>query len=333
MDAVPEPDEQIRQEARTYLTTRGSGPGTWGRLEEHASWLAACQGRVPARELRRARIVLFAADHGIAANGVSAYPPAETRRRVEAVRRGDAPVCRLATIAGAGVRVVDVGLGDWPGSTGSAPAPTRAVRRGSGRIDVEDALSADEVDAAVAMGVDIADQEVDAGADVLVAGELAVGVSTPSAVLVAAMTGREPVAVVGRGSGIDDRAWMRKTAAVRDALWRARDAGRRPDRLLGVAGGADLAALTGFLTQAARRRTPVVLDSAAVAVAGLLAERVSPGAARWWVAASRCTEPSQALALEALGLDPLLDVSLRAGQGTGGAAALPLLQMAAAVAV
>ena len=141
----------------------------------------------------------------------------------------------------------------------------------------------------------MADEEVDEGADLLVVGELAVGVSTPAAVLAAAMTGREPVAVVGRGSGIDDRAWMVKAAAVRDGLRRTRAVGRDPQGLLRVAGGADLAALVGFLAQAARRRTPVVLDGAATAVAALLADTEVPGARAWWAAGTRCTEPAQAL--------------------------------------
>lgn len=331
MDTVAGPDEQARERTRAYLDSRAPSPGAWGRLEDLASWLSACQGQSPPRPLTRPRVVLFAADHGIAAHGVSAHPPAETLARVRAVRDGDAEVCRFAELAGAGVRVVDVGLhtvGDGP-CTG---ADDRRVRTGSGSIDTEDALTGDEVEAALRVGEDVADEEIDAGADVLLPAELAVGVSTPTAVLAGAMTAREPVAVVGRGSGIDDAAWMRKTAAVRDAMRRTRQAGRQPDRLLGVAGGADLAALCGFLRQAARRRTPVILDSAAVTVAGLLTDRWSLGASAWWVAASRCTEPSQALALEALGLEPLLGLSMRAGQGTGALAALPLLRMAVAAA-
>lgn len=346
MDTVAGPDEGVRGETLAHLASRAPSPGAWGRLAELAGWLSACQGRTPPRPLRRTRVVLFAADHGIAAAGVSADPPAATLDRVRAVCSGDAAVCRFAEIAGAGVRVVDVGLGSIArgsialGSTALGPvgyspcsgADARSVRRGSGRIDVEDALTSGEVSAAVRAGADVADEEIDAGADLLVPGEVGVGVSTPTAVLAAAMTSREPVEVVGRGSGIDDRAWMIKTAAVRDALRRTRAAGRQPERLLGVAGGADLAALCGFLRQASQRRTPVLLDGAAVVVAGLLADRWSLGAAAWWVAGSRCTEPSQALALEALGLDPLLGLSMRAGQGTGALAALPLLQLAVATA-
>jgi nicotinate-nucleotide--dimethylbenzimidazole phosphoribosyltransferase len=320
---VAPPDETARREASGHLPG-----GSFGRLEELAAWLAACQGRAPARAPRRVRAVLFAADHAIAAAGVSAHEPAETATRVAAVRDGGAAVCRFAEAAGAGLRVVDVGLATaQPGDA----RDDRAAVRGAGRLDVEDVLTGEQAGAALRAGREVADEEVDEGADLLVVGEVGVGVSTPAAVLAAAMTGREPVAVVGRGSGIDDRRWMVKAAAVRDALWRTRPAGRDPQALLRIAGGADLAALTGFLAQAARRRTPVVLDGAATAVAALLADSDAPGARAWWVAGSRCTEPSQALALDVLGLEPLLDLQMRAGQGTGALAAVGLLRAATAV--
>lgn len=320
---VAPPDETARREALAAMPD-----GSYGRLEELGAWLAACQGRAPARAPRRVRAVLFAADHGIAAAGVSAHAPSGTAARVAAARDGSAPVCRFAEAAGAGLRVVDVGLAE--------PAPgdardDRAVVRGGGRLDVEDVLTAEQAAAAVRAGREVADEEVDEGADLLVVGELAVGVSTPTAVLAAAMTGREPVAVVGRGSGIDDRVWMVKAAAVRDGLWRARSVGRDPQGLLRVAGGADLAALVGFLAQAARRRTPVLLDGAATAVAALLADTEAPGARAWWVAGSRCTEPAQALALTVLGLEPLLDLRMRAGQGTGALCAVGLVRAAVGV--
>ena len=193
--------------------------GALGRLAELGVWLAAAQGRCPPRPPARPRVVVIAGDHGIAAAGVSVHGPAMTAAQVAAVRESTAPVAVLAPVAGATVRVVDVAL-DIDRRAG--PADRYRVRRGSGRIDRADALSEAEAERAFTVGRTLADEEVDAGADLLVPAALGVGASTPAAVLVAALTGTEPVAVIGRGSGIDDAGWMRKAAAVRDALRRTR---------------------------------------------------------------------------------------------------------------
>ncbi len=190
------------------------------------------------------------------------------------------------------VRVVDVALDTDGASDG---ATRHRVRRGSGRIDREDALTADEAERAFAVGRALADEEVDAGADLLVPASLGVGATTPAATLVAALTGTEPVAVIGRGSGIDDAGWMRKAAAVRDALRRARPHVRDPLALLRVAGGADLAALTGFCLQAALRRTPVLLDGLVVGAAALVADELAAGARDWWLLAQRSPDPAMTL--------------------------------------
>jgi nicotinate-nucleotide--dimethylbenzimidazole phosphoribosyltransferase len=240
---------------------------------------------------------------------------------------GGAAINVLATAAGAGVRVVDLAVdADTPKEVAAFK-----VRRSSGPIDTEDALSAEEVDAALAAGKSIVDDEVDAGADLLVAGDMGIGNTTTAAVLIAAITGTEPVAVVGRGTGIDDRTWMRKAAAIRDALRRAKPITADPVALLRTTAGADIAAMAGFLAQAAIRRTPVVLDGVVSGAAALVAEELAPGARAWWVAGHRSTEPAHALALTHLDLDPLLELKMRLGEGTGATAAIPLLTMAVGV--
>src|SRR6201999_2067802 len=161
----------------------------------------------------------------------------------------------------------------------AAPAAgSYKLRRASAPIDAEDALTEDEVNAALAAGKSIVDEEVDAGADLLVAGDMGIGNTTPAAVLVAALTGTEPVAVVGRGTGIDDNTWMRKTAAIRDALRRAKPVTADPVALLRTVAGADITAMAAFLAQAAVRRTPVVLDGVVSGAAALVAEELAPGA-------------------------------------------------------
>jgi nicotinate-nucleotide--dimethylbenzimidazole phosphoribosyltransferase len=240
---------------------------------------------------------------------------------------GGAAINVLAGIAGATVRVADLAV---DADAASAQIGAHKVRRGSGDITTRDALTDDETARAIAAGRAIADEEVDAGADLLIAGDMGIGNTTAAAVLVAALTNAEPVAVVGFGTGIDDAGWARKTAAVRDALFRARLVLPDPVGLLRCCGGADLAAMAGFCAQAAVRRTPLLLDGVAVTAAALVAERLTPGARQWWQAGHRSTEPGHQLALSALELDPILDLRMRLGEGTGAAVALPVLRAAVA---
>lgn len=315
------PDQQAHGAATRLITPHGLG-----RLEELGAWLAARQGHCPPRPLARPRLVVFAGDHGIAARGVSAHPPQLTAESARAIAAGTATVNALAAVAGATVRVADLAV---DGDTTDAAAAHK-VRRSCGLIDVEDALSAEEVQTALAAGRSIADEEVDAGADLLIAGDLGVGNTTPAAVLVAALARAEPVAVVGRGSGIDDGAWMRKTAAIRDALRRSRLDSSDPVALLRTVAGADLAAMAGFLAQAAVRRTPVILDGMVVGAAAMVADELASGSRGWWLAGHRADEPAHELVLNHLQLRPLLDLGMRLGQGTGALAALPLLRLAVA---
>ena len=233
----------------------------------------------------------------------------------------------LAEVAGATVRVADIAV---DGDAHSPAIGAHKVRRSSGNIAVEDALSTDETIAAIAAGRTIADQEVDSGADLLIAGDMGIGNTTPATTLVAALTASEPVAVVGRGTGVDDEGWARKTAAIRDALFRARQVKADPVALLAVCGGADLAAMAGFLAQAAVRRTPVLLDGVVVTAAALVADRLAPGAKAWWQAGHLSTEPAHSVALQRLQMTPILDLGMRLGEGSGAAVALPVLRAAVA---
>ncbi|KAA0120718.1 nicotinate-nucleotide--dimethylbenzimidazole phosphoribosyltransferase [Mycolicibacterium sp. P9-22] len=325
--AVVPPDPDAERAARSRQQTLTKPPGSLGRLEELSVWVAACQGACPPRQFSRARVVVFAGDHGVTAAGVSAFPSEVTAQMVANFDAGGAAINVLAELAGAGVRVADISVDAEPAN---AAIGAHKVRRGSGNIAVADALSSDEALAAVQAGRAIADEEVDGGADLLIAGDMGIGNTTPATTLIAALTGSEPVAVVGRGTGIDDEGWARKTSAIRDALYRARGVIADPLGLLRVCGGADLAAMAGFLAQAAVRRTPVLLDGVVVAAAALVAEEMAPGARAWWQAGHRSTEPAHALALQRLDLEPILDLGMRLGEGSGAAVALPVLRAAVA---
>ncbi len=325
--AAPDPD--AAEAARVRQTALTKPVGALGRLEDLSVWVAACQGACPPRQFERARVVVFAGDHGVAAAGVSAYPAEVTAAMVANIAAGGAAVNVLAEVAGAGVRVADMSVDT--AEPLSAAIGADKIRRSSGNIAVEDALTPDEVVRAIDAGRRIADEEVDSGADLLIAGDMGIGNTTPATTLIAALTDTEPVAVVGRGTGIDDAGWARKTAAIRDALYRTKRLSADPIALLRICGGADLAAMTGFLAQAAVRRTPVLLDGVVVTAAALAAERLAPGARLWWQAGHRSTEPAHTLALRHLDLEPIVDLGMRLGEGSGALVALPVLRAAVAV--
>jgi nicotinate-nucleotide--dimethylbenzimidazole phosphoribosyltransferase len=328
--AIERPDETARMAARERQTTLTKPTGSLVRLEDLSVWLAGVQGSCPTAPLERVRVVVFAADHGVASTGVSAYPAEVTAQMVRNVHAGGAAVNALARLAGAELRVVDMAvdadLDDLPASVGE-----HKVRRGSGRIDIEDALTRAEAERSFDAGIAIADAEIDSGADLLVAGDLGIGNTTPAAALIGALTRNDASAVTGRGTGIDDAGWMRKCAAVRDAMRRGRPVLGDQLQLLATVGGADFAAVTGFLLQAAARRTPVVLDGVMSGACALVAQRVAFRAVDWWVAGHVSGEPAHALALGRLSLEPILDLGLRLGEGTGALLAVPVVKAAATI--
>ncbi|WP_236241336.1 nicotinate-nucleotide--dimethylbenzimidazole phosphoribosyltransferase [Streptomyces sp. CC228A] len=331
-DLIERPDSTVRRDAEERRERLAVRPGALGRLDELGEWLAAAQGAVPVRPVERPRVVLFAGDHGVAELGVSGRPAGTAYRLVRDVLDGSSPVAVLARRAGVPVRVVDAGLDCDP-----ELLPKDVVRyrvcRGSGRIDVEDALTAEETERAVRLGMAVADEEADSGTDLVVLGDLSVGGTTVAATLVAALCGTDASVVTGRGgAGIDDLAWMRKCAAIRDALRRARPVLGDQMELLAAVGGADIAAMTGFLLQAAVRRMPVVLDGVVSAACALVGQRAAFRAPDWWLAGQVGGEPAQAKALDRMALVPLLDHGVTVGEGAGALLALPLVQAAAALA-
>jgi len=330
------PSESAADAARHRQRLLTKPTGALGRLEEISIWVCAVQDACPPRDFRRPRVVIFAGDHGIARSAsTSAYPPEVTAQMVLNFVRGGAAVNVLANRLNVGVRVVDIAVDVEsysvldPATPVPADVTAHKIRRGSGSIDREDASTRDEALAAFAAGVAIADEEIDSGADLLIPGDMGIGNTTVAAALTAVMTGVDIPDVVGRGTGIDDDAWMRKAAAVRDAARRGRPVAGDIVDLVACVGSADIAAMAGFLAQSAARRTPVILDGVMSCVAALIVQRFAFAATEWFIAGHRSTEPSQAIALQRLGLEPLVDYQLRLGEGTGALIALPIIVAAA----
>ncbi len=316
---VPAPDAAaVAAAARVRDLLPVGAFGVWAAIID---LLAGARGSIEQPLTPRPRLTVFAADHDVADLGISATPRSQTRRRAVDLATGSGFAAELARSAGCPVGVVDIGMNEP-----AAQVPDRVPGCGpAARIDLTDALDADRLAAAVQAGRDRADAAVDSGSDLLIGATCGVAASTPVAVLTAALTSMEPVDATSRGSGIDDNSWIRKAAAVRDGLFRVRRAGGDALDMLRVGGGPDLAALTGFIAQAAVRRTPVVIHDMPSTVAGVLAHRLAPGVDGYLIVSSLAPERGHPRLLELLGREPLTDWSMTGHSGVGALMVLPSL--------
>ncbi|MFC6288015.1 nicotinate-nucleotide--dimethylbenzimidazole phosphoribosyltransferase [Nocardioides sp. GCM10027113] len=327
MARVSPPSASSRSAAQARLRALAAPAGSLGRLGDLAVWLSSVQGQVPPRHLGNVRLVVFAGDHGVARHGVSAYPPALTAAMVRTMVQGRAAVNALAAENGVRLRVLDLGV---DADLDDLPLAVRRfkVRRGTRPIHLEDAMTPMETRKALAAGSAAALDEIAGGAQLLLTGDLGVGNSTPAAALVGALLGLPGYEVASRGTGADEVAAARRTKIIDRALVRAGGRAHDPVDALAALGGPDLAATTGFLATAAEAGVPVLLDGLVSVACAMLADRMRPGAAAWFVAGHRSTEPAQSFALARLGLEPVLDLDLRVGDGSGAVAAVPMLRSA-----
>lgn len=309
--------------AQERLDSLTKPPGSLGRLEELAArYVAIRQESLP--HLASKQVVVFAADHGVVAEGVSAYPPEVTFQMVYNFLRGGAGINVLARHAGALVEVVDIGVNhDFGGIPGLV---SRKVAYGSRNLAREPAMTHEEALKAVLVGVERAQAALAAGVDALAAGDMGIGNTTPAAALAAVFTGQPPAAVTGRGTGIDDAGLSRKVEVIEGALARHRPDPHNPLQTLAQVGGLEIAGIAGLILGAAAGRRPLVLDGFIVTAGALVAARLAPAVTDYLIAAHCSVEPGHRLMLEALGLEPLLDLKLRLGEGTGAVLGFTLLE-------
>jgi nicotinate-nucleotide--dimethylbenzimidazole phosphoribosyltransferase len=325
--SIPGPDGAAARAACSKLDAKTKPRGSLGRLEQIARRVAAIRGTAELAPLPAA-IVVAAADHGVAAEAVSAYPADVTVQMVGNFARGGAAINVLAAQAGAQLVVVDAGTAQPCGEDG-----VRSMRIGPGtaNLAVERAMSRAQALAAVAAGIEMAGQLAADGIGIVGLGEMGIANSTAAAAIVAALLDRDAREVCGRGTGIDDRALAHKVGVVRAALRRHALDRDDPIDVLSAVGGFEIGVLAGVALGAAAERAVVLLDGLIATAAALLAARLAPPAAAAMIAAHRSPEPGHALALDALALEPLLDLGLRLGEGTGAALALPIVQASLAI--
>lgn len=325
--AAPPLVAEAMEQARRRWATRTKPPGSLGRLEGLAIHLAGVTGRCPPAVPRRPQIVVFAADHGVVADGASAWPTEVTRAMIASMTQQGAAINAFAGVIGATVTVVDVGVAGPRGTV--AGVRDERVRAGSGNIARTDAMSQQEAWAALEVGARLASEAVADGADALIGGEMGIGNTTSAAALIASVTGASDTAVTGNGAGVPEAGLEHKRGLVAAALRRTR-AVDQPLQRLAALGGLEIAALAGFYVAAAAHRVPFMVDGVIACAALCVADTLSPGTAAHGIAGHRSSEPGATLALAHLGLEPLLDLELRLGEGTGATLGFPLVKAAAA---
>jgi nicotinate-nucleotide--dimethylbenzimidazole phosphoribosyltransferase len=324
LSRVAAPDPAPGHAAQRRLDALTKPPGSLGRLELLAAATVRMTGQL-LPSIHAPVIFTLAGDHGVVAEGVSAYPQAVTAQMVENFLRGGAAVNVLARQVGARVVVADLGVA---GSLIEHPGLTRLrVMPGTHNMAVRYAMSREQALEAIARGAGLVDA---AEPDCVGTGEMGIGNTTAASALTACLTGADPVDVTGRGTGVDDPTWSRKVEVIRRALAVNRPDPADPLGVLAAVGGLEIAGLVGVILEGAARRVPVVLDGFIATAAALVAVRLAPAARDYLIAAHRSAEPGHAPLLGALDLSPYLDLGMRLGEGTGAALGIGLLRAALA---
>jgi len=316
-------DRAWLQQAQERLDALTKPRGSLGRLEELAAWYVAVrQDLWP--PLARKVVVIFAGDHGVVAEGVSAYPPEVTYQMVTNFLAGGAGINVLARHVGAEVQVVDIGV-----QHDFEPHPQlhrKKIAPGTRNLAVEPAMTREEALRAIEVGITLARDNIAAGADILATGEMGIANTTPAAALAAVFTGLPVAEVTGRGTGVDLDTYVRKVEVIERALARHTPDPRDPLGVLAQVGGFEIAGLAGLILGAVAARRPVVVDGYIATAGALVAARLAPPVADYLIAAHQSAENGHQAMLAALGLTPLLDLGLRLGEGTGAALGLNLIE-------
>lgn len=331
LEAITAVDSVVAEQAAARHLQLTKPPGSLGRIEALGIRLAAMAGTAIPPSPEPAAVAVFAGDHGVHAEGVSPWPQEVTAQMVMNFCAGGAAISVLCAANHIGVRVVNAGvatnLPDHPVLTNSP------IRKGSGNLRIEPAMSAEEAISALLLGAATARSLVANGSRCLLTGDMGIANTTPSAAIIAAITGSAAGTVTGRGTGIDDETLSIKTQVVADALERVRKL-EQPvvgTELLAQLGGLEIAALAGFCLGGASLGVPVIVDGVISLAGALIAFDLAPSVVDYFIAGHQSVEPGAKVALDHLGLTPLLDLDLRLGEGSGAALAYPLVRAAAAI--
>ncbi len=323
LKSIQKPDYSIRERVKKKLDNLTKPPGSLGQLEMLAERYAVIKNSTEP-SLNRKAIFVFAGDHGVTEEGVSAYPKEVTYQMVYNFLRGGAGINVLARHIGADVRVIDIGVDFEFGKTEGLIA--RKVRRGTANFLKEPAMREEEAVRAIEVGIEVLHEEIKRGLDIAGVGDMGIGNTTPSAGIISVVTGLPVEKVTGRGTGIDEKRLEHKIRVIQRAIELHKVEKGNPIHILSRIGGLEIAGIAGVILACAAERIPVVIDGLITTAGALIAYELNRNVVDYMFASHLSLEPGHKVALEYLGLKPLLDLNLRLGEGTGACLGMNLIE-------
>lgn len=324
---VPELDEAMGKQVEKYIDTLTKPPGSLGRLEELVIELAKMTGEA-FPQVTKPGVIVFAADHGITAEGVSAFPKEVTVQMVHNFLNGGAAINVFSRAIDAEFAIVDIGIDADMNEEGLT---LKKVRRGTGNFYIEDAMTREEAIQALEAGYEQGKAMLDKGVKCLIPGEMGIGNTTPSSAITAVLSGKEMSKLVGGGTGLASEEILHKQQVIEQAIANRQPNPKDPIDLLSKIGGLEIAGMAGAMLAAASHRVPILVDGFIATVSALLAEMIAEGASNYMIVGHQSVEPGHVTAAELLGKKPLVDLGMRVGEGTGAAVAFPILRAATLV--
>lgn len=317
-------DGTVMQKARERLDSLTKPRGSLGVLEDLAVKIAGIRGEL-FNDFKRKTVIIMAGDHGVVDEGVSAYPKEVTPQMVLNFLSGGAAINVLARHEGAEIVCVDIGVAsdvDHPGLL------VRKVKKGTDNMTKGPAMSREEAIEAIEVGIVTAWEAIDKGSDLIATGDMGIGNTTPSSAILAAFSGRPLEEIVGRGTGIDDIRLQKKLNAIKKALEVNKPDPQDPVGVLAKVGGLEIAGIAGVILGAASRRVPVIIDGFISTAGALVASKINPRAVNFMIASHVSQEPGHKVMLDLLGLEPMIFMRMRLGEGTGAVLAMNLVEAA-----
>jgi nicotinate-nucleotide--dimethylbenzimidazole phosphoribosyltransferase len=323
-EVIPKVNKEMGRQVSEYINTLTKPLGSLGRLEELAIHLAEMKNEA-FPSVTPPGVLVFAADHGITDEGVSAYPQAVTEQMVRNFLNGGAAINVFSRQIGALLEVIDIGVAN---DIEHESLINQKFRYGTANFYHEDAMSRQEAEQAIEVGYKQALQIINKGAQCLILGEMGIGNTTSSSAILAVLSCRDISLLVGKGTGITDETFLHKTEIIKHALERRNPNPNDPIDIIAKVGGLEIAGMAGAMLAASRLRVPILVDGFICSIAALVAKLISPGVEDFMIVTHQSIEPGHQIALSLLGKKPILDLGLRLGEGTGAAISFPIIQSA-----